>query len=156
MRAHTRDLPPRVLRFPHLPRRERPTSARLADQTVERGWRQAMPRAEPALSLAPLLLSAVVGAAFTTGMTTPVTPSGPPPRTADTGRVSCPQGAVPGQPPSGYPGESPGADLALRHAHCHDTSHPHGPKGRSGGVAGDCPTDRNLGAFSPSNYISAL
>ena len=42
-------------------RRERPTSARLADQTVERDWRQAMPRAEPALSLATLPLLAVVG-----------------------------------------------------------------------------------------------
>jgi len=31
-----------------------------------------MPRAEPALSLAPLPLSAVVGAAITTGITTPV------------------------------------------------------------------------------------
>ena len=37
--------------------------------------------------------------------------------------MSCPQGAVPGQPPSGYPWESPGADLALRHAHCHDATH---------------------------------
>ncbi len=46
-----------------------------------------------------------------TGITTPVTPSGPPPRTADTplkgvlrasaGRVPWGQGAVPGQPPSG-------------------------------------------------------
>jgi hypothetical protein len=101
-----------------------------------------MPRAEPALSLAPLPLSAVIGAAITTGITTPVTPSGPPPRTADsplkgvlgTGRVSCPhplrvpwgQGAVPGQPPSGYPWESPGADLVLLHAHCHDPAH--GPR----------------------------
>ena len=96
-----------------------------------------MPRAEPALSRARLPLSAVIGAAITTGITTPVPPSGPPPRTADSplkgvlranaGRVSCPhplrpaarrrkaadtgrvpwgQGAVPGQPPSGYPWES--------------------------------------------------
>ena len=42
----------------------------MPDQTVERDWRQAMPRAEPALSLAPLPLSAVVGAAFTTRITT--------------------------------------------------------------------------------------
>ena len=70
MRAQTRDLPPRVIRFPHLQQRRRPTSARVADQTVERDWRQAMPRAEPALSLAPLRLSAVVGAAITTGITT--------------------------------------------------------------------------------------
>jgi hypothetical protein len=34
--------------------------------------------------LVPQPLSAVVGAAITTGITTPVTPSGPPPRTADT------------------------------------------------------------------------
>jgi len=72
MRAQTRDLLPRVIRFPHLRRRGRPTSARLADQTVERDWRQAMPRAEPALSLAPLPLPAVVGAAITTAITTPV------------------------------------------------------------------------------------
>ena len=87
------------------------------NQTVERDWRQAMPRAEPTLSRALLHLSAVAGAAITTAITTPVTPSGPPPRTADTGRVSW------GQPPSGYPGESPGADLVLRHAHCHDVAH---------------------------------
>ena len=62
------------------------------NQTVERDWRQAMPRAEPTLSRALLHLSAVAGAAITTAITTPVTPSGPPPRTADTGRVSCPQG----------------------------------------------------------------
>jgi hypothetical protein len=71
-RAQTRDLPPRVLRFPHLQRRERPTSARIPAQTVERDWRQAMPRAEPALSRAPLHLLAVAGAAITTGITTPV------------------------------------------------------------------------------------
>jgi hypothetical protein len=47
-------------------------SPRVADQTVERDWRQAMPHAEPALSLAPLHLSAVVGAAIRTGITTPV------------------------------------------------------------------------------------
>ena len=137
-----RPLPARILRFPHLRRRGRPTSARVADQTVERDWRQAMPRAEPALSRAPLRLSAVVGAAISTGITTPVTPSGPPPRTADTplkgvlgtGRVSWEQ------PPSGYPWESPGADLALRHAHCHDAAHrqrfaherPEGEKWRGG------------------------
>jgi len=40
------------------------------DQTVERDWRQAMPRAEPALSLTPLPLSAVIGAAITTAITT--------------------------------------------------------------------------------------
>ena len=47
----------------------------------------------------------------------------------------CPggQGAVPGQPPSSAdPWESPGADLALRHAHCHNTLRSHGPPGRSG------------------------
>jgi len=43
------------------------------DQTVERDWWQAMPRAEPALSLAPLPLSAVVGAAIKTGITTTTT-----------------------------------------------------------------------------------
>ena len=35
-----------------------PTSARVADQTVEWDWRQAPPRAEPALSLAPLCATA--------------------------------------------------------------------------------------------------
>ena len=112
---------------------------------------------------------AVAGAAITTGITTPVTPSGPPPRTADSplkgvlrasaGRVSCPhplrlaarrrkaadtgrvpwgQGAVPGQSPSGYPWESPGADLVLLHAPCHAATHgqcfaPARLAGKSGG-----------------------
>ena len=40
------------------------------NQTVKRDGQQAMPRAEPALSLAPLPLSAVVGAAITTAITT--------------------------------------------------------------------------------------
>jgi len=72
MRAHTRDLPPRVIRFPHLQRRGRPTSACTADQTAERDWRQAMPRAEPALpQVAPLRLSAVVGAATLRGRQSP-------------------------------------------------------------------------------------
>jgi hypothetical protein len=67
-----------------------------------------MPRAEPALSRAPLLLSAVVGAAALRGRQSP--------------------------PPSGYPWESPGADLALLHAHCHDTWHarPEGEEWRGG------------------------
>jgi len=88
MRAQTRDLPSRVLRFPHL--RRRPTSAQpLPDtpaQTAERDGRQAMPRAEPALSLARLPLSAVIEAAITTGITTPVTPSGPPPQSGGLGQ----------------------------------------------------------------------
>jgi len=41
------------------------------DQTVERDWRQAMPRAEPALSLAPLLLPTVAGAATLRGRQSP-------------------------------------------------------------------------------------
>ena len=88
-----------------------------------------MPRAEPALpQVARLRLPAVVGPAIRTGITTPVTPGGPPPRTADSGRVSYPH-------PSGSPWESSESDLALRHAHCHDASRTHGPKGRSGGAA---------------------
>ena len=71
MRAQTRDLPPRVIRLPHLQQRRRPTSARVADQTVERDWRQAMPRAEPALSRAPRHLSAVIGAATLRGRQSP-------------------------------------------------------------------------------------
>jgi hypothetical protein len=54
-------------------RRGCPTSALLAAQAVERDWRQAMPRAEPALSLAPLPLSAVIGAAITTAIATTTT-----------------------------------------------------------------------------------
>jgi len=77
-----------------------------------------MPRAEPALSLAPLLLPAVIGAATLRGRESP--------------------------PPSGYPWESPGADLVLLHAHRHDALRTHGPKGRSGGAAGDCRPDHNL------------
>jgi len=70
------------------------------DQTVERDWQQAMPRAEPALSLAPLHLSAVVGAAITTGITTPVTPGGPPPQSGGLTPEGCParkrgQGVLP-------------------------------------------------------------
>ena len=49
-------------------KRKRPTRR----QTVERDERQAMPRAEPALSLALLPLSAMVGAAIRTAITTPV------------------------------------------------------------------------------------
>ena len=71
-RAQTRDLPPRVIRFPHLQRRGHPTSARVADQTVERDGRQAMPRAEPALpQVATLRLPAVVGAATLRGRESP-------------------------------------------------------------------------------------
>jgi len=62
-----------------------------------------MPRAEPTQSLAPLHLSAVVEAATLRGRESP-----------HPLRVSW-------GPPSGYPWESPGADLALRHGHCHDT-----------------------------------
>ena len=40
-------------------------------QTVERGWRQAMPRAEPALSRATLPLPAVIGAATLRGRQSP-------------------------------------------------------------------------------------
>ncbi len=64
MRAQTRDLPPRVIRFPRLHAVGAPdlcpTSARVADQTVERDWHQAMPRAKPAQSLALRPLSAVL------------------------------------------------------------------------------------------------
>ena len=114
MRAHTRDLPPRAIRFPHLQRRESPPSARVADQTVERDWRQVMPRAEPTLSLAPLRLSAVVGAATLRGRQSPP------------------------QSPSGYPQGKPGADLVLRHTHCHDTWHarPEGEERRGGRLPG--------------------
>ena len=75
-REAARPPPARILRFPHLQQRGRPTSARIADQTVEVDWRQAMPRTAPALGLATLPLSAVVGAAITTAITTPVTQSG--------------------------------------------------------------------------------
>ena len=121
-----RPLPARILRFPHLRRRGRPTSARVADQTVELDWRQAMPRAEPALSRAPRHLSAVIGAAITTGVATPVTPSGPPPQSGGLTPEGCParkrgQGVLPtpltpsGPPPSGghtpegCPGDGQGA-----------------------------------------------
>jgi hypothetical protein len=86
-----------------------------------RDGRQAMPCAEPALpQVAPLPLPAVVGAATLRGRQSP-------------------------PPPSGYPWESPEADLVLLHAPCHDTLRTHGPKGRSGGAAGDCRPDHNLG-----------
>ena len=83
------------------------------DQTVERDWRQAMPRAEPALSLALRPLSAVVGAATLRGRQSPrpLRPAARRRKAADTplkgvlrasaGRVSWGRGAVPGQPPSG-------------------------------------------------------
>jgi hypothetical protein len=58
-------------------------------------------------------------------------------RRASAGRVSW------GQPPSGYSGESPGADLALQHAHCHDALHTRDPKGRTVREAGDCLPDQN-------------
>jgi hypothetical protein len=57
----TRDLPKRHS-FSPLTGGARPLPNTPA-QTVERDWRQAMPRAEPALSLAPLRLPAVAGAA---------------------------------------------------------------------------------------------
>ena len=60
------------------------------DQTVERDWRQAMPRAEPAQSLAPLLLPAVVGAATLRGRESPhpLHLAARRRKAADTGRVS--------------------------------------------------------------------
>jgi hypothetical protein len=89
------------------------------------GGRQAMPRAEPALpQVATLHLPAVVGAATLRGRDSP-------------------------SPPSGYPWESFGADLALRHAHCHDALRTHGPKGKSGGAAGDCCPNQNRLALPP-------
>ena len=105
MGVQTRDLPPKSHSFSPLAAAETPdlcpTSARVTDQTVERDWRQAMPRAGPALSRAPLPLSAVVGAATLRG------------------RQSA--------PPSRYSWESPGAGLALLRARCHDTSRSHDP-----------------------------
>ena len=55
-----------------------------------------MPRAEPALSLAPPPLPAVVGAAIRTGITTPVTPSGPPPQSGGLGQGVLPTGGCAG------------------------------------------------------------
>jgi len=55
-----------------------------------------MPRAEPALSLAPLHLSAVAGAAITTAITTPVTPGGPPPQSGGLGQGVLPTGGCAG------------------------------------------------------------
>ena len=62
-REAARPLPARILRFPPLAAARSPDLVRVADQTVERDWRQAMPCAEPARSLAPLPVLAVVGAA---------------------------------------------------------------------------------------------
>jgi len=55
-----------------------------------------MSRAEPALSRTPLHLSAVVGAAIRTGITTPVTPSGPPPQSGGLGQGVLPTGGCAG------------------------------------------------------------
>ena len=78
-RKAARPPPARILRFPHLRQRERPTSAGpLPDtlgQTVERDGRQAMPRAEPALGRATPHLPAVAGAATLRGRESPP-PSG--------------------------------------------------------------------------------
>jgi len=82
------------------------------DQTVERDWRQAMPRAEPALSRAPLPLLAVIGAAITTAITTPVTPGGPPPQSGGHGQGALGAGGCAGTTtlrlplgkPRGFPG----------------------------------------------------
>ena len=82
-----------------------------------------MPSAEPALSLAPLPLSAVVGAAITTGITTPVTPGGPPPQCGGHGLGALGAGGCAGTTTLRLPRGKPGADLALRHAHCHDATH---------------------------------
>ena len=93
-REAARPLPARILRFPHLRRRGRPTSARPPPASPirppTRDWRQAMPRAEPALSLTPLHLPAVIGAAIRTGITTPVTPGVPPPQSGGHTPEGCP------------------------------------------------------------------
>jgi len=137
-----------------------------------------MPRAEPALSLAPLPLPAVVGAAIRTAITTPVPPSGPPPQSGGLTPEGCPArkrgqgvlptpltpsgpppqsgghgqgalgaGAVPGQPPSGYPRESPGAFLVLLHAHCYDSC-TLVPMGQRGAQTHDGPDRRSSFTFS--------
>ncbi len=83
-----------------------------------------MPRAKPALSLATLPLSAGVG----------------PPRCADGNHHHHP--ATPGKAQGltwyycTLPATTPHTANALR---------THGPKGRSGGAAGDCRPDHNLG-----------
>jgi len=96
---------------------------RLSKWQCERGRRQAMPHAEPALSLLTLHLPAVIGAATLRGRQSP-----------HPLRVSW-------GPPSGYPWESFGADLALLHAHCHDTWHarPEGEEWRRPDPEGERP-----------------
>ena len=94
-----------------------------------------MPRAEPALSLATLPLSAVIGAAITTGITTPVTPGGPPPQSGGLGQGVPPTplkgalgaGGCAGTTTLRLPQGKPRADRALPRTR--------GPKGRTGGGA---------------------
>jgi len=136
-RAQTRDLPKShsfsplaAAGAPDLcPTRPRRRSDRRSDRRAGRAAGHAPRRAGPEPGAAALVGRGRGRHAARTAITTPVTPSGPPPRTADTGRVSW------GQPPSGYPWESPEAYLALLHAHCHDTSHarPEGEDWQCGG-----------------------
>jgi hypothetical protein len=122
----TRDLPPRVIRFPHLQRRGRPTSARHArsDRRHGTGGRPCPAPSRPGAWRRCACRSwYVVGAATLRGRQSP-----------HPLRVSW-------GPPSGYPWESFGTDLALRHAHCHDTWHarPEGEEWRRPDPEGERP-----------------
>ena len=102
-----------------------------------------MLRAEPALSRAPLHLPAVIGAALTTGITTPVPPSGPPPQSGGLTPEGCPahRGLCRDNHPPATPGKAQGltwryGTLTATTPHTANASRTHSPKGewRRGGL----------------------
>ena len=103
MRAQTRDLPPRVIRFPHLQQRGHPPSARYAQSDRRAGLAagHAPRRAGPEPGAAALVGSDRGrhhdGNHHTRYAQRPAAAK----RRASAGRVPWGQGAVPGQPPSG-------------------------------------------------------
>ena len=120
----TRDLPPRVTRFPHLHAAGAPDlcpTRPLSPPT--RDWRQAMPRAEPALpQVATLRLPAVAGAA-----------------------------TLRGRGSHNHPPATPGRALGLTWRYGTPTATTlcaHGLKGKSGGAVGDRPADHDLGGVA--------
>jgi len=143
-RAQTRDLPPRVIRFPHLQRRERPTSARHARSDRRAGLTagHAPRRAGPEPGAAAPAGRGRGRHAARTAITTPVTPSGPPPQSGGLTPEGCPGDGQGVLPAGGCAGTTtlrpPGKAQGLTWRYCTLTATTlgtHGPKGRTGGAA---------------------
>jgi hypothetical protein len=126
----TRDLPPRVIRFPHLQRRERPTSARHArsDRRAGLAAGHAPRRAGPAAGGAAALVRRGRGRhAARTAITTPLKD-------------------VLGTNPPATPGKAQGLTWCYGTPTA-TTLGTHGPKRRSGRAADDYCPDHDLGGL---------